>query len=179
MKMSRSTRRNATTQRLIGIAFGALFVSIPMIPKMVNAISPRPLPDISLQQTKSEGSMIAQISPVIQPPQPRTQTPSVAVVKPVDGQVDVSLNNTTNATISYQVVGQTEQLPLEDGEQTELLNLELPVTLTVVRKDEGLIDVKITSSEDGMLEVMLDEEPNLSGSELNIRVQEEGQVLVY
>jgi hypothetical protein len=123
--------------------------------------------------------MMAQTSPVIQPPQPTTQTPPVAVVQPVDGQVDVSLNNTTNATISYQVVGQTDERPLLDGEQTELLNLDLPATVTVVREDEGLIDVKITSSEAGSLEVMLDEEPNLSGSNLNIRVQEDGQVLVY
>jgi hypothetical protein len=177
--MSREINKNSTTKTLMAIACGSIFVSIPIIPQVVSAISQRPLNPLSLQQTNWESSMMAQTSPVIQPPQPTTQTPPVAVVQPVDGQVDVSLNNTTNATISYQVVGQTDERPLLDGEQTELLNLDLPATVTVVREDEGLIDVKITSSEAGSLEVMLDEEPNLSGSNLNIRVQEDGQVLVY
>lgn len=177
--MSREIKINSNMRRLLGLACGAIFVSIPIIPKVVSAISLRPLHERSLQQSHLESSMIAQTSPVIQPPQPTTQTPPVAVVKPVDGQVNITLNNTTNTTISYQVIGATDQRPLIDGEQTELLNLKLPATVTIVRKDEGLIDVKITSSEDGILEIMLDETPNLSGSELNIRVQENGQVLVY
>ncbi|MGB3404575.1 MAG: hypothetical protein WBA77_17960 [Microcoleaceae cyanobacterium] len=49
----------------------------------------------------------------------------------------------------------------------------------MIRKDQGLIDLKMISSESSMLEIMLDEESNLSGTELKIRVQEDSQVLVY
>lgn len=58
-----------------------------MIDQMVNAISPRLNEPVIYQQT-------AQVSPVIQPPLLTTQTPPIALIQPIDGRVDVSLNNT-------------------------------------------------------------------------------------
>lgn len=81
--------------------------------------------------------------------------------------------------VSYQLIRYTESLSLMEEEKIEFLDLPLPVTLTVIRKDQGLIDLKMISSESSMLEIMLDEESNLSGTELKIRVQEDSQVLVY
>ncbi|MGF1492875.1 MAG: hypothetical protein ACFBSC_10575 [Microcoleaceae cyanobacterium] len=133
----------------------------------------------TIPATSSEKSVKLSQSPVIQPPPPEVQTPPVARVQPMDGKVNITLMNDTGANITYAVVGETDERTLAGEQKAELLGLPLPTTITTVRQDKGLIDIKATSSEMGQLEISMDEEPNVGSSELTIRVQADGQVLVY
>ncbi|ERT06051.1 hypothetical protein M595_3979 [Lyngbya aestuarii BL J] len=116
---------------------------------------------------------------VIQPPMPTRQMRTMGSVD-VDGRtVDVSLNNDTNAGVTYQVIGHTDDRLLYEGNETELLNLPLPVTITVLREDAGLIDIQDMMAENGEVQFRLQEEGDLTGSEKTIRIQEDGTVFVY
>ncbi|MEB3279870.1 MAG: hypothetical protein VKK42_13230 [Lyngbya sp.] len=116
---------------------------------------------------------------VIQPPMPAAQMRTMGNIN-VDGStVDVTLNNDTNAWVTYQVIGHTDDRLLYEGSGTELLNLPLPVTITVLREDAGLIDIQDMMADNGEVEFTLQEEGNLTGSEKTIRIQEDGTVFVY
>lgn len=116
---------------------------------------------------------------VIQPPMPAEQLRTMGTID-VDGStVDVDLYNDTNAWVTYQVIGHTDERLLYEGSGTELLNLPLPVTITVFREDEGLIDIKDMLGEGEDAQFTLQEEGDLTGSEKTIRIQEDGTVFVY
>ncbi|MEL7036490.1 MAG: hypothetical protein AAFO04_12835 [Cyanobacteria bacterium J06592_8] len=59
------------------------------------------------------------------------------------------------------------------------MNLSLPVTITATRKDRGLINIQKMNSETGEVEFSLAEEGDLTGSELTIRIQEDGTIFAY
>ncbi|EAW35036.1 hypothetical protein L8106_07971 [Lyngbya sp. PCC 8106] len=116
---------------------------------------------------------------VIQPPMPTRQMRTMGNIDINGRTVDVSLNNDTNAGVTYQVIGHTDDRLLYEGNETELLNLPLPVTITVLREDAGLIDIQDMMAENGEVQFKLQEEGNLTGSEKTIRIQEDGTVFVY
>ena len=116
---------------------------------------------------------------VIQPPMPADQLRTMGNID-VDGNtVNVTLNNDTGAWVTYQVIGHTDDRLLYQGAGTELLNLPLPVTITVFREDAGLLDIKDMIDNNGEVEFTLQEEGNLTGSEKTIRIQEDGTVFMY
>lgn len=118
-------------------------------------------------------------TPASAPPLPEERSEPVAVVMPMDGQVSVLLKNNTNALITYEAVGHTQRRYLEGGAETMLQGLPLPLTLTMVRQDDGFIEVVPVASESGMLEISLDEEQEpLDENQGVVRIQEDGKVFV-
>ena len=117
---------------------------------------------------------------VIQPPMPTDQMRAMGNINVNGDTVNVTLNNDTNANITYQVIGHTNDRLLSGGNEAELLNLPLPITITVQREDSGLIDInKNQVSEDGEVSFSLEEEGNSSASQLTIRIQEDGTIFAY
>lgn len=116
---------------------------------------------------------------VIQPPMPSRQMRTMGNIA-VDGDtVDVTLNNDTNAQVTYQVIGHTDDRILPGGNEAELLDIPLPVTITIIREDQGLIDIQNMLDEEEGVQFTLQEEGDLTGSKKTIRIQEDGTVFAY
>ncbi|MBE9178184.1 hypothetical protein IQ268_06245 [Oculatella sp. LEGE 06141] len=113
-----------------------------------------------------------------QPPLPSVQGASIATVSPIAGAVNVRLVNTTNAAITYEVIGDTQPRMLMGGEETMLTNLSLPTTITAVRQDGGLLDLSPSSFEQGMLEISLGENTSFDETQGVLQIQGDGQVFV-
>lgn len=96
----------------------------------------------------------------------------------MNGLVNVRLKNNTNAPVSYEAIGYTQRRFLPGGEETVLRSLPTPVTVTFVRQDKGLVDVIPTSTQQGSLEVSLDESKNLDDNQGVLRIQRDGQVFL-
>lgn len=96
----------------------------------------------------------------------------------MDGTVNVRLKNNTNALVTYEAIGQTGRPTLPGREEVVLRNLPVPVTITTVRQDNGLVDVIPVSSEEGLLEVSLNESKDLDDNAGAIRIQKDGQVFL-
>ncbi len=114
------------------------------------------------------------------PPLPEEQSPPIATVVPMDGTVEVRVKNNTNAIVNYEVVGHTPRRLLPGKQETVLQKLPLPVTVTFGREDKGFVKVMPSSTTDkqGVLEVALDEDPNLDNNQGVVRIQEDGQVFL-
>lgn len=120
----------------------------------------------------------AQTLPV-QPPLPENRSQAIATIMPMDGLVSVRLKNNTNALVTYEAVGHTQRQALAGGKEIVLRNLPVPVTITMVRKDDGFVKVVPLSSKQGMLEVSLDEEKTpLDSNQGVLRIQRDGQVFL-
>lgn len=115
---------------------------------------------------------------VIQPPLPEEQQSPSATVMPVDGKINIKLMNATNAVVTYQVVGDTDQRALAGDSDVTLQNIQTPVTVTFVREDKGLLQVTPQAASEGLLEVMLDETTNLDEGKGTMRVQQGGEVFL-
>lgn len=115
---------------------------------------------------------------VPQPPLPEERSQAVARVEPVNGTVNVLLSNDTNAVVTYEVTGQTGRRYLSGGEEARLLNLTLPVTITAVRQDEGLLELIPVEAQEGMLEFSIEEDVGLDDTQGVVRIQEDGQVFL-
>ncbi len=113
----------------------------------------------------------------VQPPLPEEQAPS-AMVTPVDGKINIKLINATNAAVTYQVVGDTDQRTLAGDANVTLQGITTPVTVTLVREDGGLLKVSPQAASAGLLEVTLDETTSLDESDSTMRVQQNGIVLL-
>jgi hypothetical protein len=122
----------------------------------------------------------AQTHPPMQPPLPAERSQPIARVMPMDGKVNVRLKNNTNALITYEAIGYTQRRALLGGEEIVLRNLPTPVTLTMVRKDDGFLEVMpVRTSEPGLLEVSLDEDATpLDKNQGVLRIQRDGQVFL-
>ncbi len=106
-------------------------------------------------------------------------TEVLARVTPMAGMVNVELRNNTNAEITYEIPGETEQRVLAGGEATLLQDLPLPATITAIRQDGGLIEMQPIVAQPGVLEISLNEEAGLTGSQGVLRIQDDGQIMVY
>ncbi len=115
----------------------------------------------------------------IQPPIPENRANAIATIKPMMGKVSVMLKNDTNARISYQAVTHTQVRYLEGGEEVTLRDIPTPVTITMVREDKGLLRVMpMSTQEDGMLTITLDEKTKFDNNQGVLRIQEDGQVFL-
>lgn len=118
-------------------------------------------------------------SDVIQPPLPRNRQNAIASITPMAGKVNVRLKNDTNTRISYQAIGYTAPRILTGGQETVLKNLPTPVTITLVRKDGGLLKViPIPTNKSGTLAVSLDEKTIPDNDQGVLRIQRDGQVFL-
>lgn len=120
-----------------------------------------------------------QPTPPIQPPLPEEQGKAIATVTPVEGKVDVRLKNNTNAIIAYEAIEHTQKRVLPAKGEIVLRGLPAPVTITLVRQDNGFIQViPASSSSSGMLDLSLSEAPSLNEQQGTIRIQKNGNVFV-
>jgi hypothetical protein len=133
---------------------------------------------VSGEQTVPVAPNVTGVTP-IQPPLPETRQNPIAIITPTTGTVDVRLRNNTNARVSYQAIGHTEPRLLAGREEIVLQGLPTPVTITMIREDGGLLQVQPTStSEEGILTVLLDETTNINNSRSALRIQKDGQVFL-
>lgn len=112
------------------------------------------------------------------PPLPEAGMQAIATATPVNGQLSVELVNNTGTAVSYEVIGDTSRRTLLLNESAMLRDIPLPTTITVVRQDNGFVDVAATSSENGMLNISLEPRPSLDNAQSAIRIQADGQVFV-
>lgn len=122
----------------------------------------------------------AQTKPPMQPPLPENRSQPIAKVMPMDGKVNVKLKNNTNTLITYEAIGYTQRRALLGGEEIVLQNIPTPVTITMVRKDDGFLEViPVRTSETDLLEVSLDEDATpLDRNQGALRIQKDGQVFL-
>lgn len=138
-----------------------------------------------VSQQAQKGDQISQINRtpgrtnVIQPPLPESRSNAVARVIPTQGTVSIQVINRTNVPVTYEAIAYTQQRTLRGGANTTLLNLPAPVTVTFNRQDDGLLNViPRTTSKNGVLQVILEEQSRLSDQQGTLRVQDNGQVFL-
>ncbi|PSB31032.1 hypothetical protein [Chlorogloea sp. CCALA 695] len=102
-----------------------------------------------------------------------------ALVKAINGQFNIRLRNLTNTEVTYELVGHTNQRQLTGNNNFMLEDLAMPVTVTVLREDGGLIRVTPKPVAPGILELRLDEALNLDQDRRAVRVREGGSLLIY
>ena len=102
-----------------------------------------------------------------------------ALVKAINGQFNIRLMNTTNTEVTYELVGHTNQRQLTGNTNFLLQDIAMPVTVTVLREDGGLIRVTPIPVAPGILELKLDEALNLDQDRWAVRVREGGSLLIY
>lgn len=108
------------------------------------------------------------------PPLP-TSLPEVEV-KPINGTVNIKLLNTTGATITYEVLGDTKPRALLGNTNFTLQNLKLPVTVTFHREDHGLLMVNPKSLVTGFLEVTFSATTDFSIDKQTLVVSRGGRI---
>ena len=102
-----------------------------------------------------------------------------ARVEPSEGVVTIKLVNTTNALISYQVVGDTQPRTLGEQSEIQLKGLKTPVTITYQREDGGLLMVRPqATATPGFLQVSFSATTDLSVDTKSMNVQAEGGVFL-
>jgi len=69
---------------------------------------------------------------------PEEQQAPSAMVMPVNGKINIKLMNATNAVVTYQVIGDTNQRTLAGGLDVTLQNIKTPLTVTFVRGQRAL-----------------------------------------
>lgn len=190
---------------LVGAICGSLVIGLSAIPLKTTAAplsKINPCPGIYYQEPFNSTNIVPQgcppnaatrqpgipvISPGISPssanpitpPLPETRSNAIATVMPMNGKVDVKLKNNTNAIVSYQALGSTDRRFLSAGQEVVLQNIPIPVTLTMVRQDKGLLHIMpMSTSQQGMLEVSLNEAQSLNDNLGALRIQSNGQVFL-
>lgn len=135
-----------------------------------NATIPLSLPVIPL---------MTQVQPT-QPLSPEEAQTAITNITLTANQVNVRLRNTTNTPITYQVIGQTQPRTLDRKKEIMLKELPVPVSITLLRPDGGLIKViPAKKSESGVLGLMLHEAIGLNDSQNTVRIKSNGEVLAY
>lgn len=127
-------------------------------------------------------------NPVRQPVRPVYPNPVISLpdssnevitsIKPQSGTINIRLENDTNATVSYQLVGHTGDRWLMGEEQVYLTGIPVPVTLTLVREDDGLLKVIPIGSDTDELNITIEENLTFDDTQGVVRVQENGNVLI-
>lgn len=167
-------RPNAFTQSVSGAATNGTPLTPNTSGGQLNRITPSNNQDTSGGQLNRINSAETNT-----PPLPEAQGNAIATVTPNNGNVDVVLRNTTNAAVTYEVIGQTQQRTLAGGEEVVLQDLPVPLTITTVRQDRGLVDIQPTAVDNsGRIEFSLGASTQLNNEQGAIRIQSSGQVFV-
>ncbi|WP_066380077.1 MULTISPECIES: hypothetical protein [unclassified Anabaena] len=142
-------------------------------------------PNAFTQQLIARGINPEQVIParpevsVAQPPLPRERQPASARLALANGRVNVNLVNNTGAEVTYQVIGDTEPRTLQGNSNVMLQGLGAPVTLTIYRKDGGLVKViPQPTGEAGMLRVTLNSTTEPGEDKGTVRIQQDGTVFL-
>jgi hypothetical protein len=149
-------------------------------------IVPASCPPNAATISQSQQSQLPTLSPNAMPinttPQllPGTEPAPIATVSLKSGRVNVQLKNTVNTPVTYQAIGHTEERILAPLSEVTLRDLPVPVTITFLRSDSGLLKVApMANAEAGELMLMLNEATGLNDSQASVRVQTTGNVLAY
>lgn len=111
-------------------------------------------------------------------PLPEQRQSASARVIPTNGAVDIQLINTMNIPVTYQVIADTAQRSLPARGQATLQDLPVPITVTFVRLDNGLVRVVPRVTAPGSLEITLSEAASVGASSAALRVQRDGSVFL-
>ena len=102
---------------------------------------------------------------------------AIAAVSPTAGKVNVRLVNKTNATIVYQVIGDTQLRTLAGRSEIMLQGLRTPTNVAFYRQDQGFLMVTPqASSQNGMLNVTLQETIDFAMDRTSMRIENNGSV---
>jgi hypothetical protein len=112
------------------------------------------------------------------PPLPEGWSQEIAIAIPVNNQLSISVINNTGTTVDYEVVGDTDRRELMMDDSVMLQGIALPTTLTFVRPDGGFVELLATTSQEGMLELVLTPTATFDNAQSVVRVQEGGQVFL-
>jgi len=203
--MKKQVHFNLKRNSLIGAIGGGLVVGLSAISSAALANATNPCPSIYYSEpydsklivpagcrantmTRQAGFTIAPLtaptplsngSVRIPVPFPEERAHAIAAVTPRDGAVAVKLTNDTHAPITYQALSYTQRRLLAPGEEVVLNGLPTPVTITLVRQDNGFLEViPVATSEPGRLEISLDEETTFDNQQGVLRIQNDGQVFL-
>jgi hypothetical protein len=178
---------NQNKYKLAGLCGGLLLVIVPLSssaqtpqPKPSGLLNPKPS-IFNEQIYKRDRAPANNTTPSLplSPPLPEESSPAIATVMPIDGKVSVKLKNNTNTAITYEAISYTARRNLAGKGEIVLKDLPTPVTLTLVRPDNGFIQIAATSvNQSGLLEVSLSEGKKLNDQQSAIRIQKSGQVFV-
>lgn len=123
-------------------------------------------PGIANQITPKIDQLIAQSS--------EPETPPDLKVTPVNGTVQVKFTNTTNATLFYQIIGQTSRLNLPPNATITLETLKLPASILFGRQGEGLLKVMLTPLGNGVVEAKLQDTKDLGLDRKSLAIRKDG-----
>ncbi len=113
------------------------------------------------------------------PPLPEVLNDPVAFINPSDdGTVDIKIDNDSNALVTYQVLGHTDERWLEGNEEIMLTDVPTPVTVTIIREDNGLLEFMTSGSDSHYLEVTLDDDTMFDDVQGVVRIQPSGEVFL-
>ena len=178
---------NQINNKVVSICGSLLFIGIPLNsvaqipqPKPSGVLNPKPT-IFNEQLYKRDRTPVVNPTPnaPLVPPLPEESSNAIATVTPINGKVSIKLTNTTNTAITYEAIDYTERRTLAAKGEIVLKNLPAPVTLTLVRPDNGFIQIAATSATNsGLLEVSLSEGQTLNDQQSAIRIQQNGQVFV-
>lgn len=181
--VSFSTIAQAQVNPCPGIYYETPYNTSRIVPQ---GCPPNAATNILIQQGRLSGSQYQYNTPGMQqtPAQPGSANKpqnTIATITPIAGKVNVRLKNDTNAQIFYEAVGYTDRRTLMGGGEVVLQGLPTPVTVTLTRQDEGLLKVLPLSDaqQQGLLSVSLEEAADLSDNQGNLRIQQDGQVLLF
>jgi hypothetical protein len=120
---------------------------------------------------------LAQVAPdVTTPPLPEQVNVAIARFTPASGRVTVNLSNETGAVLTYEVLGVTDQRQLAIGESVKLQNLPLSATITVLRQDNGLVDVSAAATTAGNVDLNVGQSRDFTENQGVITLESDGSV---
>ena len=177
---------NRSKNKLVVICGSLLFVGIPLnslaqtpSPKPSGGLNPKPSIFNEQLYRRYRTPINTTPSAPLVPPLPEESSNAIATVTPINGKVSVKLKNTTNTAITYEAIKYTERRTLAAKTEVVLKDLPAPVTITLVRPDNGFIQIAATSiANSGLLEVSLSEAPALNEQQSAIRIEKNGKVFV-
>ncbi len=168
-----------------GIYYEKPYTNLLVVPQgcPANAMMSQPqMVNEQLVNAQTAVPTLPSVNPMMpnQPPLAEEQQPVLATIVPQMGKVNVLLKNATNAPITYQVLGNTQERTLAAREEIMLQALPAPATLTFLRSDGGLVNaVPSVNSEPGVLDLTLNGAMGLSDSQTTVRIQSSGKVNAY
>lgn len=157
---------NSKTTGLLGAIFSSLVLGAVAFP----------IAGIAQNSTTEAKQLQAQAQPM---PLPQNVQMPVAYVPPGNAPVAVEIINRTNSQITYEAIGETRDRTLGGGEEAMLMELQIPLTVTFVRSDGGLIQAEPEIIAPGEIRIYLDEAYNLDSDISNMRIDRNGNMYLY
>lgn len=149
-------------------------VPIPVQPPPVPRPSPAPVP-IPVQPPPLPPTTPGDITN----PLPESVTPPVAVITPINGFLNVVLDNRTATNITYEVIGDTTSRSLPGKSNVPLRNLRTPVNINFRRDDGGFLLVRVQMEPGGnTLILTLTETPDFATDRSSLMIENNGQVFL-